>query len=85
VKISVDDIDPLIRPGMSVTTYVVSHYKKTAVLIPRRAVSWDQGKALARIVNGHTNSTRQLTLGPANDTYYEVLNGVEPGEEVLIQ
>jgi len=85
VKISVDEIDPLIRPGMSVTTYVVSHYKKTAVLIPRRAVSWDQGKALARIVNGHTNSMRQLTLGPANDTYYEVLNGVEPGEEVLIQ
>jgi multidrug resistance efflux pump len=85
VRISVDEIDPLIRPGMSVTTHVVSHYRETAVLIPRRAVSWDQGRALTRIVNGGSYLTRQLTLGPANDTHYEVLSGVEPGEEVLLQ
>lgn len=85
VRISVDEINPVIRPGMSVTAYVVSHYREHAVLIPRRAVSWQQGKALTRILDGRSNSTRELTLGPANDTYYEVLGGVEPGEEVLIR
>lgn len=85
VRISVDHVDPLIRPGMSVTAYVLSHYREIAVLIPRRAVSWDQGRALTRIVTGGSYATRQLTLGPANDAYYEVLGGVRPGDEVLIQ
>lgn len=85
VRIGVDRVDPSIRPGMSVTAYILSHHKKNAVLIPRRAVSWDRGTALTRIVDGSSHATRQLSLGPANETHYEVLAGVQPGDEVLIR
>jgi len=85
VKIGVDRYEPAIRPGMSVTAYVLSHYQENAVMIPRRAVTWDENKALARIAYGDSYVTRELSLGAANDTFYEVLAGVEPGDEVVLR
>lgn len=85
IAIGVDTIEPLIRPGMSVTVSVLSSYKEIATLIPRRAVSWDGGKALTRIVSGQSHTIRELSLGQANEQYYEVIGGVESGERVLLR
>ncbi len=85
VTIGVDKVDPAIRPGMSVMADVVSLHKSNAVLIPRRAVLWDAGKAFSQVVDGQSYHTRELTLGAANDLYYEVIDGVKSGDRVLIQ
>jgi multidrug resistance efflux pump len=85
VVIEVDEFDPRLRPGMSVTAHVLSFYKPDVTLIPRRAVSWDAGRALSKVVVGRSYVTRELTLGMANDMYYEVISGVESGDKVLIQ
>lgn len=85
VTVGVDEIEPLIRPGMSVTVSVLSSYKEIATLIPRRAVSWNGGKALTRIVIGQTHTIRELSLGQANDMFYEVIEGVESGDHVVLR
>ncbi len=85
VVIRIDDIDPDIRPGMSVTAHVLSYYKPRATLISRRGVAWDAGKALSKVVHGNSFVTRELTLGLANDMYYEVIEGVESGDRIVIQ
>lgn len=85
VVIRIDEIDPGIRPGMSVTAHVLSFYKTSATLISRRGVSWDAGKALSKVVHGDSFVTTELTLGLANDMYYEVIKGVKSGDRVVIQ
>ena len=85
VMIRIDEIDPDIRPGMSVTAHVLSFYKPEAILISRRGVSWDAGKAVSKVVHGNSFVTRELTLGLANDMYYEVIEGVKSGDRVVIQ
>jgi multidrug resistance efflux pump len=85
VVIRIDEIDPGIRPGMSVTAHVLSFYKPKATLISRRGVSWDAGKAVSKVVHGNSFVTRELSLGLANDMYYEVIEGVKSGDRVVIQ
>jgi multidrug efflux pump subunit AcrA (membrane-fusion protein) len=80
-----DDGDPRIRPGMSVVAHVVSQVTEGAVLIPRRAVRWDAGQASAQVLSGESRQWRDLDLGGANETHYEVLAGAEPGDRVVVR
>lgn len=84
-RIGVDEVDGRIRPGMSVTTHIVSRYRDRATLIPRRAVSFQGGQAHAVVVGGDKTITRRIVVGAANDAYYEVINGVEAGEQVILR
>jgi len=85
VTIGVDELSPAIRPGMSVVAEIVSYYRPDSLLIPRGAVTWNAGKSFGKVREGGAYRTRELTLGMANDQYYEVLSGVDDGDLVLIQ
>ena len=85
VVIGLDDGDARIRPGMSVLAHIVSQVTENAVLIPRRAVRWDAGQARMQVVRGDTRQWRDLDLGGANETHYEVLAGAEPGDRVVVR
>ncbi|MDH3469468.1 MAG: hypothetical protein OES26_26885, partial [Gammaproteobacteria bacterium] len=85
VLIGLADGDPRIRPGMSVVAHVVSQVTEGAVLIPRRAVRWDAGQARAQILTGESRQWRDLDLGSANETHYEVLAGAKPGDRVVLR
>jgi len=85
VVVGIGKVDSRIRPGMSVTAHLLTFQKPDAVLIPRRAVLWQGGHALAVVLNNNNPVQRQLQLGMANDTHYEVITGVKPGEQVILQ
>lgn len=85
VRVGIEKVDARIRPGMSVTAHLLTFRKPDAVLIPRRAVLWQDGAALAVVQSNNEPVRRRLRLGMANDTHYEVLDGVKPGEQVILQ
>lgn len=75
--------DPRLRTGISATVSVLSYHCAEAVLIPRTAVRWE-GQQATCIVRASGGRERPLKLGRANDQFYEVLEGVKPGERVVI-
>ena len=72
-------------PGMSVSVGVLSYSKEDAVLVPRVAVHWDDGRpyVLERGLLGVAQ--HPLTVGRYDNEYYEVLEGVGAGDTVLVQ
>ncbi len=82
VVIGLEGTDPRLRTGISVNVSVLSSSKARAVLIPRTAVRWADRRPVCRVLGGRGPEERELELGAANDQYYEVVRGVEPGERV---
>ena len=77
--------DPRLRPGMSVTTHVLAYHKPNVVSVPRAAVSWQDGRPFASVRAGESAERRALRLGAGNEKQYEVLEGLQPGNEVVIE
>jgi HlyD family secretion protein len=77
------DFDPRLRPGMSVTTHILSYHNPEAVLIPRTAVGWESGKPFVKVVSGSSQERRLIKLGMADEKTFEVIEGLKPGEEIL--
>ena len=75
--------DPRVRPGMTATVQILSYFNPRATIVPRIAVSWDGDRPWALVRSGSSSERRILKLGQANDRFYEVLDGLKPGETVI--
>lgn len=85
VVIGLKDFDSRLKPGMSVTAHILSYYSPHTILIPRTTVWWEVEKPFAKVLTDSYQETRELKLGMANEEYYEVLEGLKPGDEVIIE
>ncbi|HUL57760.1 MAG TPA: efflux RND transporter periplasmic adaptor subunit [Anaeromyxobacteraceae bacterium] len=81
VVVALNDLDPRLAPGMSVTAEVVTERRAGAVLVPRAAVRWEGGRPFVRTP---ARDVRPLRLGTADAQRYEVLEGLRAGDEVLV-
>ena len=84
VRLSAPPVDPRVRPGMSVTVQILSYSNPRATLVPRSAVSWDGNQPWVRTWKGSSVERRTLQVGQVNDKFYEVIDGLKPGEVVIL-
>jgi multidrug efflux pump subunit AcrA (membrane-fusion protein) len=85
VVVRLADVDPRLRPGMTVTTHVLSYFNPDVVSVPRTAVSWENGKPVVKVVSGSLRETRNVKLGGADERRYEIVDGLRPGDEVVTE
>lgn len=83
VTIGLADSDPRLRAGMSVRAHILSYASSNSLAVPRTAVRWDNDTAICEVVRGGRKGRRELQLGMANEQYFEVLKGLEPGERIV--
>ena len=83
--IDLEDIEPQLRPGMSVTANIFAYSNEDATVIPRTTVSWENGQPFAEVVTGSKVEKRLLELGMANNELFEVIDGVSPGDGLVIK
>jgi multidrug efflux pump subunit AcrA (membrane-fusion protein) len=83
--IDLEDTEPQLRPGMSVTANIFAYSNEDATVIPRATVSWENGQAYAEVVTGSKVEKRRLELGMANNEVFEVVDGVSPGDGLVIK
>jgi HlyD family secretion protein len=83
--IDLEDIEPQLRPGMSVTANIFAYSNEEATVIPRTTVTWENGQAFAEVVTGSKVEKRRLELGMANNELFEVVDGVSPGDGLVIK
>ncbi|MEI8140317.1 MAG: efflux RND transporter periplasmic adaptor subunit [bacterium] len=83
VVIRIDQLDGRLRPGMSLHVEVCSYTQPAAILIPRSAVQWDQGKGSCRVRTLRGFEHRPLKLGWSDTRFHEVLEGVVVGDKLI--
>lgn len=81
VVVGLQDNDDRLRSGMSVNAQILTYQKENAVLLPRTAVRRDGELAYVLMDKGER---RNLTLGWADLRSFEVLDGLQPGETVVL-
>ncbi|MBN2300938.1 MAG: efflux RND transporter periplasmic adaptor subunit [Lentisphaerae bacterium] len=84
VVIGVRDTDPRLRMGMSVHVHIISYENIDALLIPRKAIHWRGNSPTCVILRNGRRERRDITVGMADETNYELLSGLENGDMVVI-
>jgi multidrug efflux pump subunit AcrA (membrane-fusion protein) len=84
VELALAASDARLRPGMSVEARVLGQARDDAVLVPRVAVRWERGQPTVTVVHALYERPRPIRVGLADAAHYEVLDGLEPGDEVRL-
>jgi multidrug resistance efflux pump len=79
--ITLDDVPPSVRPGMSVQVEILVAEVADVVLLPVQAVAGTADRPVAYLADG---TQRPLALGLTNDRFVEVQDGLDVGDEVLL-
>jgi multidrug resistance efflux pump len=86
VVIALETMDPKLRPGMSAHATVLSYHNEEAVLVPRLAVFWRANVPHCKVMGKVGGcKIREIAVGKANETHYEVLNNLKPGVMVVLE
>ena len=74
-----------VRPGMTAAARVVTQQRQSTVVVPNRAVrTVGRNRVVDVLVAEGKTEQRQVTVGLANDQQSEILNGLQPGDVVVI-
>ncbi|MBT8336461.1 MAG: efflux RND transporter periplasmic adaptor subunit [Gemmatimonadetes bacterium] len=94
VVLTLDPTDVELRPDLSATASIVTDMRDDAVAVPIIALTVREDSTRATtgetpevegvfVVEAGTASFRPVTVGIAGDEFFEVLDGLEPGETVV--
>jgi membrane fusion protein (multidrug efflux system) len=75
-----------LRPGQFARVRVPVAEKENAILVPQRAVQELQGAKTVMVVDSQNNvQLRTIRVGDKSDNYLIVLEGLNPGERVIVE
>jgi RND family efflux transporter MFP subunit len=82
--ISFDNLDPRIKPGMSVSTSIITGVKQDVITVPNGAIKTKGSANYVEVLNGST-TPQQVTVqtGLANNTDTEITSGLNVGDKVV--
>jgi HlyD family secretion protein len=83
IRIDSGDISNL-RPAQQLEIRVIISNKNKVLRIPNGTYYKDRGYKEMYVINGNKAYRRKILLGDANFDYVEVLEGVKPGEKVIL-
>mgnify|MGYP000087550264 CR=1 FL=1 len=74
----------MLRSGLKVDIYVINSIKTDAIKIPNRSYYSGPGEYYLWIVNKNIAEKRIVQLGECSASEVEVLDGITPGESVIV-
>jgi multidrug efflux pump subunit AcrA (membrane-fusion protein) len=83
--IGLEDGDPRLRTGMSVVARILTHEQPDAIVVARAGVTWEQEQAFCHVVRRGQVERREVKLGRADEQRYIVLDGLAPGDRVVVE
>ncbi len=84
-RASLRNDDGLWRPGAAVKARIVVATTAAARVVPLSAVQTLEGEDVVFVRNGDTYTARPVTLGARDAHKAEVLEGLSPGEDVVVE
>lgn len=84
VTLALNDSRSRLRPGMFITAHIVTATHETAVLVPKKAIVYDDGFPHVFVVNDSTASRVRLDVGFEDSENLEVLEGTKEGDRIVV-
>ncbi|WP_046756706.1 efflux RND transporter periplasmic adaptor subunit [Kordia jejudonensis] len=87
VNVELNNKDGKLKPGMFVTGTLESTQKQdSAIYIPKSAILWTGKRSVVYVktsANEPVFEAREITLGNATTTHYEVISGISSDDEIV--
>ncbi|CZH10167.1 TPA: efflux RND transporter periplasmic adaptor subunit [Legionella pneumophila] len=85
VRITLDNKEGLLKPGMFVRANVILTHNKAALTVPNTALLQADSKQFVFVQNGGTYKRVDVKVGAVEDDYSEIIDGLVPGDLVVTQ
>ncbi len=85
VTIRIDNPKHRLKPGMYARIRVLLEERENVPLVPDQALVYQGGKTLAYVVNNGIVHVREVKIGLEEGAKNEVLEGLQPGDKVVIR
>ncbi len=85
VKITINNDDHLIKPGMFCKVEIVSESSNNAVVLPREAVLRNMEEYYVYTVNDGVTSMKKVEVGIDNGEEIEIISGLQSGDKVITE
>ncbi|HYY55136.1 MAG TPA: efflux RND transporter periplasmic adaptor subunit [Candidatus Dormibacteraeota bacterium] len=85
IDVTLDILDPAIRPGMTGTANVIVASKRDVLVVPNLAIRNIGGRRGVQVLlNGEAVDRTDVTFGVSNDQVTEVTGGLSEGDSVIL-
>jgi HlyD family secretion protein len=84
VLCSVDNEKLELLPNVNVDVRILVQEIDHALVVPRGTVRTEQGKHFVLVLDGNRLRRREVHLGMANPTHYEIVSGLDEGDQVAL-
>ena len=85
VRTEVPNPDGRLKPDMFANVEIITDVNSTAISVPQSAVLDDGGKSIVFVAEGNTYKPRQVQVGIKNDDRVEIIDGLKPGDRVVVK
>ncbi len=83
-KVSIEDSHDSLRPGMSAKVEILVEQLDDVLMVPVQVVANRGGRKVCYIATDRGPEERQVQTGAFNDSFVEIVSGLEVGENVLL-
>ena len=84
VKINLAEEMEEIKPGMTADILIKTGEKDNVLVVSKKAVKKIDGKNIVKVLKNEQIEEREIQIGLKGEEFYEVLSGLEQGEQVII-
>lgn len=84
VTIGINNKSNKLRPGMFINVHVITETHMDAVLVPKPAIVYENENMNVFVVRDSIAHKAVLNAGFQNYEFVEALNGLEPGDQIII-
>jgi RND family efflux transporter MFP subunit len=85
VKVEIPNKDHQLKSGMFARAKIYPKIHKDVLIIPLKSVIKRRGDSFVFTANGGIVSLREVTMGITNEEEIEVIDGLQEGEEVVVE
>jgi HlyD family secretion protein len=83
-QVSIEGSHDFLKPGMSARVEILVDQLPDVLIVPVQVIANRGGKKICFVANGGRTEERDVTTGQFNDTYVQIIAGLQPGEDVLL-
>jgi HlyD family secretion protein len=83
-KVSIEDSQTSLRPGMSAKVEILVEKLADVLMVPVQVVANRAGRKVCYVATEDGTEEREVKTGAFNDTFVQIVTGLEAGENVLL-
>ena len=83
-QVNIQGTHDFLKPGMSARVEILVDYAPDALVVPVQVVANRGGKKICFVAEGGKNVEKEVRTGLFNDTWVQILDGLNEGQEVML-